>query len=129
MLASPIERATCPFASLSSISRHSAGARPMACRTARKVCGSRLVVPSAKEKNWAENITKNWVNTTTLHADPFRVPCHPCHRLHDDISTCKPSADNPNVAACMADISVESILKAVNDGWSRRSNVVKMRAA
>jgi hypothetical protein len=64
-----------------------------------------------------ENITKHWVNTTSLHADINRVPCWPCHRLHDDMSTCKPSKDNPNAAACMADISVQSIVEAVQKVW------------
>lgn len=58
----------------------------------------------------AENITKHWVNTVTLHADPVRVPCWPCHRLHNDPSTCTPAADGGKSAACMADISVETVL-------------------
>lgn len=58
-----------------------------------------------------ENITKHWVNTTTLHADPNRVPCWPCHRLHNDISTCVGSPDNPNAAACINDVSVETLLQ------------------
>ena len=65
----------------------------------------------------AENITKHWVNTTTLHADINRVPCWPCHRLHDDMSTCMPAKDNPNSAACMADISVQSIVETVEKVW------------
>lgn len=59
----------------------------------------------------AENITKHWVNTTSLHADQNRVPCWPCHRLHDDMSTCTPSVDNSNAPACMSDISVEKIVE------------------
>lgn len=59
----------------------------------------------------AENITKHWVNTVTLHADQYRVPCWPCHRLHDDPSTCVQSK-NATGAACMSDISVETIMKA-----------------
>lgn len=57
-----------------------------------------------------ENITKHWVNTVTLHADPVRVPCWPCHRLHDDISTCTPNADGGHAAACVSDITVETIV-------------------
>jgi ADP-heptose:LPS heptosyltransferase len=56
-----------------------------------------------------ENITKHWLNTTTLHADQKRVPCWPCHQLHDDPSTCTPNADN-NGAACITDIGVEQLL-------------------
>jgi hypothetical protein len=64
-----------------------------------------------------ENITKHWVNTTTLCADQNRVPCWPCHRLHDDITTCMPSKDNPQASACMADISVQQIVDAVAKSW------------
>lgn len=67
----------------------------------------------------AENITKHWVNTTTLHADPSRVPCWPCHRLHDDVSTCVPSKDTGSSASCMSDISVETILEYVSKYWPR----------
>lgn len=59
-----------------------------------------------------ENITKHWVNTNTLTADPNRVPCWPCHRLHNDISTCTPSKENPNAAACISDISTERVVLA-----------------
>lgn len=58
----------------------------------------------------AENITKHWVNTVTLHADPARVPCWPCHRLHDTIDTCVPNADMGLAAACVSDISVEKLV-------------------
>lgn len=61
-----------------------------------------------------ENITKHWVNTTTLHADPFKVPCWPCHRLHNDISTCVPTkVEGVKAAACISDISVESVMQTV----------------
>jgi ADP-heptose:LPS heptosyltransferase len=59
----------------------------------------------------AENITKHWTNTTTLHADQGRVPCWPCHRLHTDGSTCVANHDNDG-PACMADISIETIVRA-----------------
>lgn len=64
-----------------------------------------------------ENITKHWVHTTTLHADPDRVPCWPCHRLHDDISTCTPNSDGGYAAACVSDIGVDRILGAVERLW------------
>lgn len=63
-----------------------------------------------------ENITKHWVNTTTLHADPDNVPCWPCHRLHDTIDTCH-KGPNTEAAACMSDISVETILEKVKALW------------
>ena len=75
-----------------------------------------------------ENVTKHWVNTVTLHADPERVPCWPCHRLHDDPSTCVPGP-NKEGAACMADISVQSIFDSVANAWFNRKNdnVVPLR--
>jgi ADP-heptose:LPS heptosyltransferase len=57
-----------------------------------------------------ENITKHWINTTTLHADPARVDCFPCHKLHDAIETCR-KAENANAAACIADISHEVVFQ------------------
>lgn len=49
------------------------------------------------------NITEHWRNTISLHADPKRVPCWPCHRLHDTPDTCV-KAEKADAAACMADI-------------------------
>ncbi len=71
-----------------------------------------------------ENITKHWVNTVTLHADVNRVPCWPCHRLHNDLSTCTPAAINPQNAACMADISVETVMEQVRKALNK-DNVLK----
>lgn len=68
----------------------------------------------------AENISKHWVNTLTLKADQDRVPCHPCHRLHNDPSTCVPTKDGVNAASCMADISVECILDAVQASLTQK---------
>lgn len=59
----------------------------------------------------AENITKYWINTTTLAADPERVPCHPCHRLHSNNSTCVANFENDG-PACTSDITVETIVRA-----------------
>jgi hypothetical protein len=56
-----------------------------------------------------ENITKHWVNTISLTPDPQRVPCFPCHRLHDDQSTCRMNEFN-NGAACISDISADVVL-------------------
>lgn len=74
----------------------------------------------------AENITKHWVNTVTLHADQNRVPCWPCHRLHDTIDTCTPNKDGGHAAACISDISVETILSEVSRVWNHH-NVVPLR--
>jgi ADP-heptose:LPS heptosyltransferase len=71
----------------------------------------------------AENITKHWVNTTTLHADPNRVPCWPCHRLHNEPSTCRANKEG-NGAACISDITVEKLVQTVAETWKRDSNVI-----
>ena len=74
----------------------------------------------------AENITKHWVNTVTLHANQNDVPCWPCHRLHDDISTCTPNKEG-NAAACMSNISVETLMQAVEKLWRKPDNVRTLR--
>jgi ADP-heptose:LPS heptosyltransferase len=71
----------------------------------------------------AENITKHWRNTTTLHADNDRVPCWPCHRLHNDPSTCVVNKDG-NGAACISDISVETLVSTVAKVWGGTNNVI-----
>lgn len=50
-----------------------------------------------------KNITKHWVNTITLHADQSRVPCWPCHQLHNEPETCV-KAEKADAAACITDI-------------------------
>jgi ADP-heptose:LPS heptosyltransferase len=62
----------------------------------------------------AFNITHGWLNTVTLTADPERVPCAPCHRLHNDMTTCVPNKWN-NGVACLSDISVETIVQAAKE--------------
>lgn len=57
------------------------------------------------------NITKYWVNTTTMNADQKRVPCWPCHRLQDSTETCVSNKDNTGVA-CISDINAEAIIQA-----------------
>jgi ADP-heptose:LPS heptosyltransferase len=67
-----------------------------------------------------ENICKHWVNTTSLHANPDRVPCWPCHRLQEDESTCVINKEK-NGAACISDITVETVVQAVAQQWHRPS--------
>ena len=66
----------------------------------------------------ANNITKHWINTTTLHASKH-VPCWPCHLLHDHMDSCldeqrrngmKPDAEEKG-AACIQSISVDEIVQ------------------
>ena len=49
-----------------------------------------------------ENITKHWHRTVTLHGGPD-VDCWPCHKLHNDKTTCRPDKHDRG-AACMSDI-------------------------
>jgi FkbM family methyltransferase len=69
----------------------------------------------------AENITKHWRNTVTLHAAPQRVPCWPCHKLHSDLTTCVPNALN-NGAACISDISPDLIVTTVKTLLTKEPN-------
>jgi len=69
----------------------------------------------------AANITAHWRNTITLHADPARVPCWPCHQLHDTKESCIAEQrrcglhlpDDAPGAACIADISVDRLIEAI----------------
>lgn len=67
-----------------------------------------------------KNITHGWTNTITLHADQGRVPCWPCHRLHESFATCK-QGEEVQAAACMTDISVPSILHAAKQALARKA--------
>jgi ADP-heptose:LPS heptosyltransferase len=58
----------------------------------------------------ARNLASHAKNTVSLHADGHRVKCHPCHRLHDDASTCTPNADKDG-AACLEDVTVPSVVE------------------
>lgn len=65
-----------------------------------------------------ENITKHWVNTVSLHADQKRVPCWPCHKLHDTPLTCVQDK-NVNAAACISDIGVEKLMITAKRLWNK----------
>lgn len=62
-----------------------------------------------------ENITKHWRNTITLHADSERVPCWPCHMLHDTRESCERISGRKNElgAACISDIPVDTVVNTV----------------
>lgn len=57
-----------------------------------------------------ENLTKHWVNTTTL--EPTRTPCYPCHMMHYDWSTCQ-RGPIEGVALCQENIGIECMWQAV----------------
>jgi ADP-heptose:LPS heptosyltransferase len=58
-----------------------------------------------------ENITKHWVRTATLHADQTKVSCWPCHKLHDDQSTCRIDPVT-KAASCISNIHPAAVVKA-----------------
>ena len=64
----------------------------------------------------ATNITTGWINTISLAADPARVPCSPCHLLHETPDTCVPDAQGI-ASACMTDISSERIIETAAELW------------
>ncbi len=74
--------------------------------------------------NSVENITAHFVKTIALHADPNRVSCWSCHRLHNDPSTCRENKDK-NGAACISDISVQLIIDSVKAAMT--GNVKELR--
>jgi ADP-heptose:LPS heptosyltransferase len=76
----------------------------------------------------ADNITKHWKNTVTLQANATRVPCHPCHQLHDTVQFCVPNRDK-NGAACISDIQVQTIVRETKELWDGKGSYgVKMQA-
>jgi ADP-heptose:LPS heptosyltransferase len=68
----------------------------------------------------AENITKHWVNTTSLQADQDRVPCYPCHRLHDSMEHCVEN-EWKSGAACISDITADRLYEAAASAWANTS--------
>lgn len=56
-----------------------------------------------------ENLTRDWVNTASLHG---KAPCYPCHRLHYSMEYC---TEDPTTkaAACQASISVFDVMNQV----------------
>lgn len=76
----------------------------------------------------AENIGKHCINTQILHADPDKVPCWPCHRLHDTPETCVQDKEVP-AAACMASLTVEMVLEAAHKVLNKKGLRVVEEAA
>jgi ADP-heptose:LPS heptosyltransferase/predicted SAM-dependent methyltransferase len=59
-----------------------------------------------------ENLTKHWVNTTTLEPIRDRTPCYPCHMLHSDYGTCH-KVEETGAALCASNVPPETIFKAI----------------
>jgi ADP-heptose:LPS heptosyltransferase len=62
-----------------------------------------------------ENITKHWVNTTSLHANPTRVPCWPCHLLIEEPADCERLSGKKDGlgAACITDIVPDVVIESI----------------
>ena len=60
----------------------------------------------------AENLTKRWINTTTLTPDPGRCPCYPCHQIHHWWDTCSKD-DEHQAARCASSIAPEAVFEAI----------------
>ncbi len=59
-----------------------------------------------------ENLTKYWVNTTTLEPNRERAPCYPCSRLHYDWTHCHLN-ETTQAAACASAIAPEHLFAAI----------------
>lgn len=57
-----------------------------------------------------ENLTRDWVNCSTLESP---VACHPCHRIHNAGAAFCPKDDATGAAACMASYSAETVARIV----------------
>jgi ADP-heptose:LPS heptosyltransferase/predicted SAM-dependent methyltransferase len=56
-----------------------------------------------------QNLTRHWVNTVSMYG---RVPCYPCHRIHQTFEHCTRDPAS-GTAACQSAISAEQVLQAV----------------
>jgi ADP-heptose:LPS heptosyltransferase len=60
----------------------------------------------------AANLTKHWLNTTTLVPDVTRAPCYPCHRLHSTWEYCHKD-EKTAAALCASSIAPEAVFAAI----------------
>lgn len=78
----------------------------------------------------SENLTKHWRNTTAFSAG--RVPCHPCHRIHQDMSFCA-REKNTGAAGCMAsytpDLVADHVLEQLGLMPAVAANAPQLEAA
>lgn len=63
-----------------------------------------------------ENLTKHWVNTTTL--TPENTACYPCHRLHYGMTYCNEDPET-GAAACQKDIAPSRVFDAIAKAYGR----------
>lgn len=62
-----------------------------------------------------ENLTKHWVNTTTLA--PADTSCYPCHRLHYTMDYCREHPET-GAAMCQFDIAGERVFEGIAAAYS-----------
>lgn len=65
-----------------------------------------------------ENLTRDWVNTITLHSTI--TPCYPCHKMIHTWDQCV--KDETGTAKCMADISPARVFNTVVDSLRSESH-------
>jgi predicted SAM-dependent methyltransferase/ADP-heptose:LPS heptosyltransferase len=65
------------------------------------------------------NLTKHWVNTTTLVPSLADAPCYPCHKLHYHWGTCHKD-EKTGAALCAAGVSAEAIFMAIATAMGAR---------
>ena len=68
-----------------------------------------------------ENLTRDWVNTTSLVPDKKDVPCYSCHRLHYGWKHCHKDEET-GTALCQSNISADMM-------WEALEKLVKLRLA
>jgi ADP-heptose:LPS heptosyltransferase len=66
-----------------------------------------------------KNLTRDWVNTESLHGD---VPCYPCHRLHYTDEFC-PREDETRAALCAFSITPADVWVAVQRAFVGRETI------
>lgn len=60
----------------------------------------------------ADNLTKHWRNTVSMGANAAKVPCHPCHRIHGDLTFCSKDK-RTGASACMASVGPDQVASVV----------------
>lgn len=67
-----------------------------------------------------ENLSRDWVETTTIEPDGSVAPCWPCHRMHPSTANC-PQHEITKLALCMSSITVDRVVDAIRDALARQA--------
>lgn len=65
-----------------------------------------------------ENLTKHWVNTTSLSAN---VSCYPCHKMHYGFKTCNRDSETGG-SMCAANIDPRKVADAIDHHWNLKND-------